>query len=118
MPNPNTSVDLSQIPDSPQIPLPGEKEKKEQEALLKDMERANRMRGTVHWWKRCFFAISFIFLIIIIIVRLWALVTPAGWHWLTDEQTSKIDEFFVHGTIGAIIAGYLGKYFREEKRGW
>jgi hypothetical protein len=115
MANPlTTSIDFSQIPDQPNPPLTGEKERKEQEALLKDMDRENRMKGTVHWWKRAFLGVSFAFLIIIVFVRIWALIAPTCWHWLTEEQTAKIDEFFVHGTIGAIIAGYLGKYFRES----
>ena len=40
-------------------------------------------------------------------VRVWPLLTPNCWHWLSDEQVFKIDEFFVHGTIGVLLIEFL-----------
>ena len=107
-------LNIDQIPDSPPTPTPGEKEKKEQEALLKDMDRETLMKGTAHWWKRVLLGVSFGLIIIIILIRVWGLVTPTCLQWLTEAQNTRIDEFFLHGTIGAIVAGYIGKYFKEK----
>lgn len=109
---PQQPLDPSRIP-NPTPPTLSRKEEKEQESLLKEMDRKNKMDGTSFWWKRALLVVSFVIIIIIIFIRIYCLVTPMSWHWLSEEQVSKIDEFFVHGTIGAIIAGYLGKYFKE-----
>ena len=77
------------------------------------MDRANNMALVVHICKATLLVVSFVIIISVILIRVYALVAPHRCQWLTEEQDAKIDEFFVHGTIGAIIAGYLGKYFRE-----
>jgi hypothetical protein len=107
-------IDISQIIE-PAVPETGKEENKEDEFFKNKLARENKMNATIHICKRVLLVVSFIIIIIVILIRVYALVTPHCWQWLTEEQNTKIDEFFVHGTIGAIIAGYLGKYFKEKE---
>lgn len=113
---PQDLPDLSRIPTPPSTPLTGRKEAQEESFLIKDLQRKSRMSGTVHFCKRALLVVCFGIIVIVIFIRVYSLVMPLCWQWLTEEQTAKIDEFFVHGTIGAIIAAYFGKYFREQDR--
>jgi hypothetical protein len=108
------NLDLLRIPEPP-ILQTGKKEEKEEHYLLKELDRQNLMRATAHWWKRVLLGVSFGIIIIIILIRVWGLVTPTCWQWLTEAQNTRIDEFFLHGTIGAIVAGYIGRYFKEKE---
>lgn len=108
------SIDVSKITE-PQIPQTGKEENKEDLFFKNKLARENKMNATIHVCKRVLLVVSFAIIIAIILIRVFVLVAPKEWLWLTEEQTSKIDEFFVHGTIGAIVAGYLGKYFREKE---
>jgi hypothetical protein len=106
-------LDFSRISE-PDIPKPDIKAEKEEDYLLRKMDRENKMESTIHLCKRALLVVSFAIIIIFILVRVFVLVVPESWIWLTQDQIRKLDEFFVHGTIGAIVASYLGKYFKDR----
>lgn len=92
------------------------KEQREEEYLLNKMGRDNKMEVTIHLCKRALLVVSFAVIILFILIRVFVLIAPKCWIWLSQEQISNLDEFFVHGTIGAIVASYLGKYFKEGNK--
>ncbi|HVY73838.1 MAG TPA: hypothetical protein VG890_03355 [Puia sp.] len=106
-------LDLSGISES-NIPRPDKRAEKEEGYLLRKMDRENKMEATIHLCKRALLVVSFLVIIAFILIRVFVLVVPECWVWLTSDQITKLDEFFVHGTIGAIVAAYLGKYFKEK----
>lgn len=98
--------DISQIQES-SPPLPDKGSQREAKYLLAKQSRKNRMEGTTHW-----ITIVLLYIIVVIILgvgvcRFIHLILPPCRQWLTKEQLSDIDEFFVHGTFGALIVAFL-----------
>jgi hypothetical protein len=103
--------DISKIKE-PITPQAGPKERKEQEYLLSSMERQNDWEKAVHSCKMWLLRIALLIIVIAIFVRTLALLIPPLVPWMTPEQTGKVDEFFIHGTIGALIANIIRRAFR------
>jgi hypothetical protein len=99
-------IDTTQISE-PNPPSPDRRAKDEEDFLAKNREkRQNSMEVTVHRVMTIIIVFFFLLILSIMVCRGLHLILPTSAKWLSDEQIVKIDEFFVHGTIGAImIAG-------------
>lgn len=99
-------ADISKIQET-SPPVVDKKAQLEERIFLAKEKRKNRMEGASHW-----ITIILLWLIIAIILtvgicRLLHLILPPRSQWLTKEMISQIDEFFIHGTFGALIVGFL-----------
>ncbi len=89
------------------IPKVDDLAKEEQESLINSAKRKEHNKATSH--KITTFLLWAIVIIVVVIggIRLIHLVLPENCQWLKPEALSKIDEFFIHGTVGAILAKFL-----------
>lgn len=92
----------------PVIPPIDDKAKKEQDDLfVKRLKMQGQLEGIGHNITIWILRIVVILLIAIGVIRMLYLVFPCNWKWLTEEQIHKIDEFFIHGTVGALVVAFL-----------
>jgi len=105
--------DFSQIKE-PNIPQIGRKEKREEDFLLSRMKRQDHWEMVIHWGRIVIFIVCVFLLLSAIVIRSFALFWPTLVPWMTEDRTRAFDEFFIHGTIGAVIAGVLRKSFKYD----
>jgi hypothetical protein len=99
---------------APQHPRPTTRTGRRKKTNVGEVQQRARFKVVTHKCKTAFLIICVIAAAIVILVRLSVLLLPAQYCWLTDAQIAHIDEFFFHGTIGAIVAGYLGKHLKNN----
>jgi hypothetical protein len=105
-------LDLSKINEST-IPRVDNKAIQEEKYFISGIIRKNRIEGSIHWCKVLFLWICFLIVAGAIFCRVIILLLPDRLKWLTDAQIDKIDEFFIHGTIGAVVIGYLNRTIKN-----
>lgn len=107
--------------DDPEIPPVGELpidnlSKQENEKLfvrgIREMELETVGHKITIWLLR----ITIIIIVLVGGLRLLHLILPESCKWLTEEQTFKIDEFFIHGTFGALIVEFLRDKMPKKKK--
>ncbi len=107
------NIDISQIRE-PNIPQPGRKEKREEDYLLSRMKWKKDWEYVIHCARILIFIVCVALLLAAIIIRSFALFLPNLAPWMMEERIKNFDEFFIHGTIGAVVAGVLRKSFKYE----
>lgn len=79
----------------------------EEHAIISDSRRKTRVNNVKNW---CYIVLIGFFtfaIIAIILIRILHLVLPANHEWLTKEQLANINDFFVDGSIGGLVVGFL-----------
>lgn len=91
----------------PSIPNVDRLSELEQKINFSRAKRKIEMEGIGH-------KITIIILIIVVsvlgiigILRMAHLVLPHSCQWLSVEELHNIDEFFIHGTVGALVVAFL-----------
>ncbi|HWJ24957.1 MAG TPA: hypothetical protein VNS32_00345 [Flavisolibacter sp.] len=93
--------------EEPVIPPIDKESKKEDGYNLNRSQRQEEMESTGHKISIILLKIAVVVLAAIGLVRISYLILPHQWQWLDAEQVFKIDEFFIHGTIGALLVEFL-----------
>jgi hypothetical protein len=110
-------IDTSRIAES-DIP-PGDKQARKEERGLAGNRRIrlNRTENIVHWAKIVIIIIFVLVFIAAVVCRILHLFLPAGKKWLSLEEVANIDEFFIHGTIGAIVYEAMKRFLKISETG-
>jgi hypothetical protein len=84
-------------------------ERKEEQALE---DASNRVRKEVH--KIALYVLRFGagILLTILVVRVWHLIGPSWWRWLSDLDIQNIDKMLFSSAFGGIVFGYLKEIMR------
>jgi hypothetical protein len=85
-------------------PLPEDKKANRED---KEFYRSENLKDLLHRILLIFIAVAFSCLIVVFIIRLFHLVAPLCWHWLSEDQVQGVDKIFFSGAIGGILGGYL-----------
>jgi hypothetical protein len=99
-------ADVSDIKE-PIIPPIDSIAEQEQRTYILRAKRKDQMEGTAHKISIILLWIIVLIIIVVGLCRLVHLILPHCYQWLTPEEITKIDEFFIHGTFGALIVGFL-----------
>ena len=91
----------------PSIPNIDRLSELEQKVNFSRAKRKIEMEGIGHKITIAILIIVVVVLGITGIVRMAHLVIPQSCHWLTAEELRNIDEFFIHGTVGALVVAFL-----------
>lgn len=106
--------DFPEISEEEDLPR-DKKANQELEHFLKRNKRQEEMESISHRITIFILWAVIITLTITGLLRISHLVLPDKWRWLTTEQLTSIDEFFVHGTIGAILFEFLKKKLSKKE---
>lgn len=97
------SIDTTKIRESG-VPRSDEQARLEEDDLMpRRRRRLNQSEKVAHWIKIGILILFTLLFVAAIVVRVLHLILPENRRWLTIEQVAYMDEFFVHGTIGAIV---------------
>lgn len=90
--------------------------KNEEDDLFKSrIKRQQEIEGLGHKITKWILKIVVVILAIIGIIRMSYLILPHCWKWLKEDEVAKIDEFFIHGTIGALVVEFLRDKMTTKK---
>jgi len=53
-------------------------------------------------------------LIILFLIRVWHLATPTDWQWLDENALKNLDQIFLSGAIGGILAKHLDTMLGQD----
>jgi len=106
--------DFPEITEDENLPI-DKKANQELENLLKRNKRQEEMENVAHRITIFILWAVIITLTIVGLIRISFLVLPVKYEWLTGEQINYIDEFFIHGTIGAILIEFLKKRLSKKE---
>lgn len=90
----------------PTIPTDDQFARQEQTKYYKKSKRQSQSDGHKHIIRLAFIWLCAILVFAILITRVVYLIIPAH-CWLSDDSASKLDEFLIHGTVGAIMVSVL-----------
>ena len=79
----------------------------EERAIISDSRRKTRVSNVKNW---CYIVIVSFFtvsIIVLILIRILHLILPSEKDWLNKEQLANINDFFVDGSIGGLVVGFL-----------
>lgn len=90
-----------------------EEERWDKENELRGQERTNKLwvLKVFGWLVPIMMVIFSILFIVCLTFWTWHLLTPDNWHWLSDEQSNKIQSVIFSGSIGALVSAYIQKNF-------
>lgn len=98
----------------PTVPLADKLAQKEEKAKLDKYSRKSRMDGASHWLNLGFDIICCVIVVAVLGTIILDLLLPEKCLWLCKAQRGKLNEFFVDGSVVALV----GKTFANilEKR--
>lgn len=88
---------------------------REVKSLISRARRKEEMEGVAHKITKFLLWVTVIIIVVVGVCRLLHLILPEHYQWLSPEGIGKIDEFFIHGTVGAIIVEFLRGKISAEK---
>ncbi|GAA4327892.1 hypothetical protein GCM10023149_31620 [Mucilaginibacter gynuensis] len=106
--------DLDRISEN-QHPRPDYRANLENRALYKKHIREARRFGAINW---CFIIFVWVCLISvggIIVIKILHVLLPQQYCWLKKEQLDNINDFFVDGSIGGLVVGFLKSSIMDKK---
>ena len=96
------------------IPFADKIAESEQKKVLDKNRRIRRMDGATHWLKLGFDWISCIIVVVVIGTIILDLILPEHCLWLTEPQKGKLNEFFVDGSVVALIGRTFAKVMDKK----
>lgn len=103
-------MDIAAVKDTTPIPKDDRRAKQEERELY----RREDFKNVLHWVSRSLVYIFFCLFLVILVVRVWHLVTPIAWRWLSELQVDGIDKIVFSGTIGGIVGGYFRDKIQKD----
>ena len=95
----------------------GNAQKELDDLFKKRLQRKAEIEGLGHKITKVVLVIIVSILALIGVIRMSFLILPACSRWLNDAEIAKIDEFFIHGTVGALVVEFLrDKMSNKEHR--
>jgi len=93
----------------PWADMPDAKKEEEKWDTLDDVKLKNDKRWlTVYGWVFLTITVVFTFVFVVaLLVWVFHYLIPEGWHWLEDQQLSKIQSVLFSGGMGAVISGII-----------
>lgn len=97
-------------------PKGGSTGEKEADQMSKDAKRAEATADAVH--QIGIFAIRLVFVAFAatLIIRLWHVLTPESWTWLTWDQVGTIDKVLTSGMVGGVAGRFIGLLLPSKKK--
>ena len=86
-----------------------EKESRETEGFLKDLERIEKSKDTAHSLFIIAFKILFWIGIGLLVIWIWHLVWPVSWHWLGESRLDVIENILIAAGSCGIVVKYVQK---------
>lgn len=88
-------------------PVDSNAQKEEADLFKKRLQRQDQLEGLGHNITLLILKLVITMLCLIGVIRMTFLIIPFKWIWISEERIKYIDEFFIHGTIGALVLEFL-----------
>lgn len=105
----STAPEIRIIPETPG-PLLGGLERKEENAL-EDGEK--KVRKEVHAIAVQALRFGALVIGVIVLVRVWHIISPTDLRWLSELDTQSIDKMLFSSAFGGLVLGYLKETMRQ-----
>jgi|GEM_PF-3550724 len=111
--NPESEFEkLKDIKDEPSGSL--DNAKKEALVLEGDSQRNEQLKKESHKLLIVFIKLVFFLGVIVLIIRIYHLVTFSDYMWLSEDQINNIDRILFSGTIGGLVGKYFNTIFLKS----
>lgn len=82
----------------------------EDEAKRNSHGRRENFRNHIKIAAICLFWVGVICIMSLILTEAWHLITPQKYHYIDDNQKSKIETILFSGALAAMVSGFSKKY--------
>jgi len=112
-----TDDDLSRINETPvSDTVPDQLARNEANNLFKKSSRDNRRFGTINTAFIILVWLSIIIVVLLLAIRIAHMILPVSYLWLSKDQLSSINDFFVDGSIGGLVVGLLKSNILDKEK--
>jgi len=108
--------DLSRINEPVAVTVPDQLSRHELNNKFKKSRRDNRRFGTINTAFSILVWISMVMVCLLVLARTAHMILPVTVHWLTKDQLSSINDFFVDGGLGGLVVGLLKSNILDKEK--
>ena len=87
----------------------------EEKAIVAGSRRKRRIDNVKNWIYISILCLFTLAIVIVVLIRIVHLVLPLKYDWLTKEQISNINDFFVSGGVGATVVKLFNSVVSDKK---